>query len=165
MKPFLRSILYSTPITIIAITLFHFTGCSRQSTIDLVDEHELLQQRQNDFLSALSSKDLERTLDHYADDAVVHIANMPPIHGSDAIRQLYENVFRFLSESEYTPDPLRISESADLAYGTGSVTNVFEGAEGLIEYPGKYLIIWGKRDDVWKVVVYSVSNNRSETSR
>jgi ketosteroid isomerase-like protein len=160
-----RSLLYYNTITITSIILFLFAGCTERTTIDLVNEHELLQQRQIEFLSALSSKDIEKTLEHFAFDAVVHIANMPPIDGSDAIRQLYENVFRYLSSSEYTPDPLRISESADLAYSTGSVTNVFEGADRRIEYPGKYLIIWGKRENIWKVVVYSVSNNLSETSR
>jgi ketosteroid isomerase-like protein len=42
-------------------------------------------------VAALSTRDLEQLLAHFDDDALVHIANMPPIRGRDAITQLYGN--------------------------------------------------------------------------
>jgi len=123
-------------------------------------EFQRLGQRQDAFLAALSAKDLEQVLAHFDDDALVHIANMPPIRGRDAISQLYGNVFRFLRSAEYRPDFIRASNYGEMAYSAGSVTTVFNGQEGPVEYAGKFLLVWAQRNDEWFAVAYSISNNR-----
>ena len=131
-------------------------GCAMQPTA----EHSRLEQRQDALLAALSAKDLERVLAHFADDALVHIANMPPIRGRDAIAQLYGNVFRFLRSAEYRPDFISTSECGEMGYSAGSVTTVFTGQEGPVEYAGKFLLVWAKRNDEWFAMAYSISNNQ-----
>jgi uncharacterized protein (TIGR02246 family) len=128
-------------------------------------EPEGPQLRQSDFLAAMSARDLERVVEHFAEDAVVQVANMPPIRGRDAIRQLYGNVFRFLSAAEYSPEFIRVSGGADMAYSAGGVTTVFDGQQGPVVYPGKYLLVWEKREGDWLIVVYSVSNNQGDAGR
>lgn len=140
-----------------AITLA--TGCAHWTTALAGPEGPTLQERQAAFLESLVAKDLERVVALFAEDAVVHVADMPPIRGRDAIRRLYGNVFRFLESSEYVPEMLRVSQGVDLAYGTGIVTTVFTEEEGVVEYRGKYLVVWQKRDGVWLAVAYGVSNN------
>jgi ketosteroid isomerase-like protein len=124
-----------------------------------------LQQRQESFLGALAAKELDSAVGHFAPDAVIHIANLPPVQGREAIGRLYGNIFRFLRASEYTPEVMRISRSGDLAYSSGGVTTVFDGERGPVEYPGKYLLVWEKRAGAWIVVAYSISNNRAETGQ
>lgn len=140
-------------------------GCKENTGIDSDHQREFLLQTQNEFLTAISSKQIEQTIEHFTDDAIAHIANMPPIQGRDAIRQLFDNTFRFISSSVYTPERLHISKSAEMAYSTGEVKNIFEGEQGQMEYPGKYLFVWEKREDSWLMVVYSISSNQSETGR
>jgi uncharacterized protein (DUF885 family)/ketosteroid isomerase-like protein len=121
-----------------------------------------LRRRQQDFLQALAGKDLDKVTALFAEDAVVHIANMPPVEGREAIHRLYGNVFRFLSSADYLPETIRVAEGADMAYSTGRVTTVFAGEQGPVEYPGKFLLVWERRDDAWQVAAYTISNNRGE---
>lgn len=152
-------------ISILAFTFVVVTGCGPGTATLSERDREHLQQRQSDFLTAMSAQDVEQTTAHFAEDAVAHIANMPPIQGRSAIQQLYENVFRFLSTSEYSPELIRVSSSADMGYTEGRVTTVFEGEQGPVEYPGKYLLVWEKRDDAWSIVVYSISNNQPDVNQ
>jgi hypothetical protein len=72
------------------------------------------------------------------------------------------NIFRFLRASTYTPEVLRMSGSGDMGYSAGGVTTAFDGEQGLVEYPGKYLLVWEQRDGAWLIVAYGISNNQSD---
>jgi ketosteroid isomerase-like protein len=150
-------------IAMLAVALV--TACAHRPGTGSAPDDEGLRQRQSDFLAALSARDLERTAALFAEDAVIHVADMPPLQGRDAIRRFYGNVFRFLSESASTPGPLRVSASADMAYGTGRVTNVFDAEQGRVEYTGKYLLVWERRGSEWWVAFYGLSSDRPGTSR
>jgi len=152
-------------ISLTAITLLLGAACAHQPPLADGAERQRLEQRQGEFLAGLSEQDLERTTALFADDAILHVANMPPIRGRDAIRQFYGNVFRFLTASAPEPETLRLSSGGTMAYSTGGVTNVFEGEQGPIENVGKYLLIWERRDGDWSIVVYSVSSNQRDESR
>jgi ketosteroid isomerase-like protein len=121
-----------------------------------------LQARQSAFLQALSSKDAQQVAGYFAEDAVLQIPNLPPFNGRQAIAGFYGNVFRFLSSSTSTPQRLEVAGNAELAYGSGAVTNVFEGPQGRQEFSGKYLLVWRKQQGDWQVVAYSLSNDRAE---
>jgi ketosteroid isomerase-like protein len=120
---------------------------------------EQLQQRHAAFLAALGARDAEQTASYFADDAVLHVANMPPVQGRTAIAMFYGNVFRFMTTSRPTTETVRVAASADLAYTAGSVTNAFQGEQGPVSYAGKYLLVWERRASVWSIVVYSLSSN------
>lgn len=121
-----------------------------------------LEERQAGFLSALGAGDLDGTVAYFAEDAVLHIANMPPHRGRAAIRGLYENVFRFSTASEHLPESLTIASGGDMAYGFGSVNTVFAREGGPVAYAGKYLLVWERLDGEWLIAAYSISNDGSE---
>jgi uncharacterized protein (TIGR02246 family) len=147
------------PIAALAF-LAVIAGCAHRSAVPGPDQ--ALQERQEEFIAALLARDADRVSGFFAEDAVVHVANMPPMQGRDAIHRLYENVFRFLRSSEYALRDTRVSGSADMAWSTGSVTTVFEGREGPAEFPGKFLLVWQHRGGAWQVVAYSVGNDRGD---
>jgi ketosteroid isomerase-like protein len=128
-------------------------------------ERDALERRQAGFLAALSARDLERTSAHFADDAVMHVANMPPITGREAIRQFYGKAFRFLAASTSVAETTRVSQSGDMGFGLGRTTNVFEGKEGRVEYEGKFLLFWEKREGEWSIAAYTLSSNRPDPAR
>jgi ketosteroid isomerase-like protein len=150
---------------IAAVSVLLATACAHSPARNAQVERETLQQRQDAFLTALAARDLEQTVTHFAEDAVLHIANLPPVQGRGAIQRFYGNVFRFLSASQPTAETIRVSDSADLAYSVGRVTNVFQGEQGPVEYTGKFLLVWERRAGEWVVAVYSLSNDRPEASR
>lgn len=125
-------------------------------------ESERLAAREASFLEALSARDADAVASHFAEDAWLHVANMPARQGADAIHQFYGNVFRFLSASAPVTETVRISSSGDMAYSIGRVANTFEGPQGRMEYAGKYLLVWEKRDGEWRIAVYSLSNDQPD---
>ena len=151
----------------IVLTALLLAGCTEPSShaVEVEREREQLELRHDAFLAALTARDLDSTTAHFADDAVLHIANMPPVHGRSAIGQFYGNIFRFMAASEPTPETVSISSGADMAWTTGRVANTFESEEGPVHYAGKYLLVWEKREGDWAIVVYSISNNASEPRR
>ncbi|HSJ08094.1 MAG TPA: nuclear transport factor 2 family protein, partial [Longimicrobiales bacterium] len=102
---------------------------------------------------------------YFADDALLHVAGMPPVRGRDDIARFYSNVFRFLAASTPVPEALRMSEGADVAWGAGRVRNVFDGPEGRVEYEGKYAAVWERRDGEWLLALYAVSSDAPESRR
>jgi ketosteroid isomerase-like protein len=155
---------YMRPSTLALLAVLA-TACAHGPGSGADAELARLEQRQTDFLAALAARDVEQTAAHFAEDAVLQVANMPPVQGRSAIRQFYGNVFRFMAASESTPEILRIASGGDMADTTGRVANTFRGGQGPVQYAGKYLLVWEKRSGEWSIVVYSISNNQSDASR
>jgi branched-chain amino acid transport system substrate-binding protein len=118
------------------------------------------EKRQDEFLAAMAARDADRVAAMFADDAVLHIAGMPPIAGRAAIHRFYGNMFGFLSASSATPESLHVS--GDMAYGTGHSSNEFRGADGPVSYAGKYLLVWKREGSEWFIAAYSISSNQPD---
>jgi uncharacterized protein (TIGR02246 family) len=155
----------SRPAAIALLVLVLAGACAHRPPVTAAGERAALEARQADFLAALAARDAERTAAHFADDGTLHVAGMPPVHGRAAIHRFYGNVFRFMRASAATPELLRMSLGADMAYGTGRVTNVFDGAEGPVEHAGKFLLVWERRGGEWAIAVYGISSDRPDANR
>jgi ketosteroid isomerase-like protein len=145
-----------------AVTAIIATGCTPRPFTGGLVAHADLQEKEIGFLAAMAGKNSEETAAHFAEDGVLHVANMPPVRGRDAIRQFYTNVFRFLDSSASASEVVRVSSSGDMAYSMGRVTNVFAGEQGPMEYAGKYILVWERRGEEWLIATYSISNNQPE---
>lgn len=148
----------------VALLIASVTGCAHRQAL-AGTEVERLALRQDEFFAALAARDTDAMAALFADSAVLHIANMPPVDGRSAIHRFYGNVFRFLSASRSAPQTLYVSAAGDMAYGTGTVANEFRGADGVVEYTGKYVLVWRKLAGDWTVVHYGVSSNQPEAGR
>jgi ketosteroid isomerase-like protein len=151
-------------IVVVAATVALTAACAHRAPPDNGDSGSVAQ-RQSGFFMALSSKDVDATVAFFADDAVLHVAGMPPIEGRTAIRQFYGNLFRFLSATTAAPETLHVSRSGDLAYSTGRASNEFQVADGLTAYSGKYVLVWTRDGGNWAIALYSVSSNQSDAAR
>jgi ketosteroid isomerase-like protein len=140
------------------------SACAHRAPPD-ADAAASVAQRQGEFFMALSAKDVDATVAFFTDDAVLHVAGMPPIEGRTAIRQFYGNLFRFLSATTAAPETVHVSRSGDLAYSTGRASNEFQGADGLTAYSGKYVLVWTRDGGNWAIALYGVSSNQSDAAR
>jgi ketosteroid isomerase-like protein len=120
---------------------------------------EALLHRQASFLEVLAARDADRAALYFAEDAVLHISDRPPVEGRDAIREFYSGVFRFLAASTSTTQHVSASRGGDMAYATGRVVNVFAGQQGQMQFTGKYLLVWERRAGEWYVVAYTLSSD------
>ena len=123
------------------------------------DARTALEQRQGALIDALQALDAERVSAFFAEDAQVHVANMPPLRGREAIGGMFARVYRFMESAEYQAESLTVG--GDLAFSTGSVTTTFPGESGAAVFTGKFSLVWRLSDGQWQVVFYAISNNQS----
>jgi ketosteroid isomerase-like protein len=124
-----------------------------------------LEARQAEFLEAMAARDAGRVAALFAEDAVLHVANMPPVEGRDAITGFYGNLFGFLVASTAVPERLERSEGGGMAWGAGRTSNAFQGPGGPVAYAGKYAMVWRHDEGEWRIVLYAVSSDQSESAR
>ena len=141
------------------------TGCGQPRPASLDAEWPLLLERQGDFLEAMASRDVDGIPSLFAEDAVLHVANMPPVEGREAIVRFYGNLFGSLTASNAVVEETHMSAGGDMAYSFGQTTNQFRGPEGTESYAGKFALVWCKIEGEWVIVLYSVSSNQQGAAR
>jgi len=103
------------------------------------------------------SKDIEKIVSHYADDAIFMEPGMPQMKGKDAIRA---GLKMFLSDKNFvlsfTPTNVEASKGSDLAYSYGTYTAIVTDAKTRkpVNDTGKYVCVYRKQSDgSWKAVL------------
>ena len=102
------------------------------------------------------SKDLDKTVSFYADDAVVLAPNMPIAASKDAIRKIWKELLESPGASvSWKASKVEVAQSGDLAYVTGSYEVGMKDASGKpINDHGKYVAVFKKQTDgKWKCVL------------
>lgn len=151
------------PVLVVALLLS--ASCVDRSAASAGLDRESLERRQGQFLAALAARDADATAERFAEDALLHMAGMPPVAGREAIRRFYGNVFGFLEETGAAPASLEVASAGDLAYSVGATRNAFRGPDGPVEYEGKFVLVWRKVDDDWLIAVYAISSDAPEGGR
>jgi uncharacterized protein (TIGR02246 family) len=103
------------------------------------------------------SKDVEKIVSHYTDDAVVMLPEMPALHGKAAIRA---NVKSYIDDPNvslvFTPTTVEAAHSGELAYvwGTYTMTMTNPKTKKPVTEVGKYASIYRKQaNGSWKVIL------------
>ena len=103
---------------------------------------------------AVTAKNLDAIVMHYADDAVLMPTAEPMIEGKAAIREEWEHILAIPDFSSQTT--MRDAKvSGDLAYTYGTYNARMMGEDGKpVEEPGKFVSIWRRgQDGKWRIVV------------
>jgi ketosteroid isomerase-like protein len=135
------------------------TGCSH-ITVSTTDSHDADMQALRDADSAWalawSSKDLDKAVAGYADDATVLDPNLPAITGRDNFRA---NLKPFFADKNFAIhwDAVKVdvAQSGDLGYTRGTLTYTITDASTGQPFTdrAKYLTVWKKQPDkTWRVV-------------
>jgi ketosteroid isomerase-like protein len=102
------------------------------------------------------TKDLDKTVSYYADDAMVFAPNTPGATSKEAIRKVWKDLFDAPGASiSWRTSRVEVAKSGDLAYVTGSYEAGMNDAAGKpVKEVGKYVAIFKKQaDDKWKCIV------------
>jgi uncharacterized protein (TIGR02246 family) len=95
----------------------------------------------------------------YAADAVLMAPNMPTVTGRDAIRQFWAGFWPAKPDLKLTPREVVVA--GDLAVESGIYSlSMLPGPDGISTDNGKYVDIWRRGRDGWKVVrdIYNSDN-------
>jgi len=140
--------------SLLVILLLAVTGCKQE--IDTKAEGEKLMQVSREWSKSAATRDIEKTMSYWADDAVVISAGEKLRNGKQAIRQMVEESLKNPGfQISWEPQKAEISKSGDIGYLTEMTTITVNDSVGkpmVMKYNG--LTIWKKQPDGnWKNVV------------
>lgn len=111
---------------------------------------------------AVARRDLDALVGLYAADGAVLWQGEPAHVGSDAIRAAWQTMLKTAGLAlTFTPDRIDVSESGDMASDFGKVTMAQDTPAGRQTMVAKYLVVWKRVGDDWKVF-YDSYNTSSE---
>ena len=151
--------LFDVRVTTLVLVLFLLsisTACRTQATPDTrAADEAALRKLDDEWSKAAGSRDVEKTISYYTDDAVVMPPNIPTLTGKEPIRSLWKSMLSSPSFSGgWKATKVEVARSADLAYVSGTYEFQEQDNSGKpITDKGKYLEIWRKQSDgSWKCV-------------
>lgn len=150
--------LFSIRVLVFVVFLLAFaTACQTQATGDTRAADEAALRKLDDEWSkaAATSRDVEKTISYYTDDAVVMPPNIPTLTGKEPIRALWKSMLESPSFSGgWQATKVEVARSGDMAYVSGNYEFKETDAGGKpMTDKGKYLEIWKKQaDGSWKCV-------------
>lgn len=135
-------------ILFLAVCLLTSTACQQTSEtqVDLAQIKSDIQALENDWATALNTKDVNALMAMYTDDAVSMPASAPTLSGKAAIRQQQEQSFA------NQPTGMTFSFKTVDVFGndkqvTETGTSTYKDDSGKIIGTGKYMVIWEKHGD------------------
>src|SRR6187551_2740381 len=141
---------------IIPIVFFVTIMSCNQTKVDKKAEGEKIIQLSKEWSQAAATKDIEKTLSYWADDAFVMQEGMAPLKGKQAIRQMVEGSFKMPGFSiSWEPQSVEVSDNGDMAYMIENAQVSFTDSTGkAVTINNKAVSIWRKQaDGSWKNAV------------
>lgn len=143
----LRSLLLMFVLTLLAATTV-------QSVAQSKDENNI-RKTDTEWAHAAETKDLDKFVSFYADDASVLPFNAPIASGKEPIRQLWSQLMSKPGFGlSFTPTKVVVSKSGDMAYEIGTFDLKLNDPQGTATSTlGKYVVAWKKQPNhEWKAV-------------
>ncbi len=141
---------------IIMLLILSVVFSCNQHQVDKKAEGEKLMQLSREWSKSAATPDLEKTLNYWAEDAVVMAPGQPTLKGRNAIRGMLQASSKIPGfQISWEPLSVELSASGDLAYMTehNQVTVTDSLGQPITEH-NKVVTIWKKQaDGSWKNVV------------
>lgn len=136
-------------------------GCSTAPTVDMAAEQQAVAAASDSLMAAETAKDFDVAVAFYADDAIVQMEGMPEVTGKDGIRGIYQSYVNDSTNLGFssTRSGIEMASGGGMASEHGVNHFQVQGPNGPTEMLGKYLAVWRKQADGWKVAALAVTND------
>ena len=133
-----------------AFAALSLAGC--QSQVDVDAEAERLMQTSRSWSQAAQSRDVDRMLSYWTDDAVIIAPGEPERRGKAAIREYLQASFDVPGfRISWEPIHARVAESGDLGYLIERTTVSVTGPDGRpLTQQFRAVTIWRKQGGEWR---------------
>ncbi|HEU5167706.1 MAG TPA: SgcJ/EcaC family oxidoreductase [Chitinophagaceae bacterium] len=141
---------------IIPIALLATLISCDQTKIDKKAEGEKVMQLSKEWSQTVATKDIDKMVSYWADDAFLMQEGQAPLKGKQAIRQMVEESFKIPGFSiSWQPESVEVSDNGDMAYMIENAQVSFTDSTGkAVRIKNKAVTIWRKLPDgSWKNVV------------
>lgn len=131
-------------------------SCAESKKVDTKAEGDKLMQLSREWSAAAASRDVEKTVSYWADDAVMISAGTPPLKGKAAIREMVAGAFQAPDfKISWEPREVKVSESGDMAYILEDSQMSYSDSLGnIVTEKNQAVSIWHKQPDgSWKNAV------------
>ncbi len=139
----------------VALALF-LTGCAQTMPDTREADAKTLRDLETQWNQDWVSKDVDKLLAHYADDAVLMGPGMAAGVGKDAVRKMLAGMTSDPAMSlKFQPSKVEVGKGGDIAYTQGSYTMTMTdpNSKQLINDHGSYVTTYRKgADGTWKAV-------------
>jgi uncharacterized protein (TIGR02246 family) len=130
-------------------------GCN-QTKIDKKTEGDKVMQLSKEWSQTIATKDVDKIVSFWTDDAFLMQEGQAPLKGKQAIRKMVEESFKIPGFSiSWQPQSVEVSDCGDMAYLIENAHVSFTDSMGkAITINNKAVSIWRKQaDGTWKNVV------------
>jgi uncharacterized protein (TIGR02246 family) len=130
------------------------TGCASSGNQNDVPSQIL--RLDAEWSQAAQSRDVDRVVTFWADDAIVFPPGRPAVAGKAAIREFVVRSFQTPGFSiSWSTTTVAVSRGGDIAYTTGTNRFTFSGPDGKeVTVQGKAVAVWRReKDGEWKCVI------------
>ncbi|HKV05543.1 MAG TPA: SgcJ/EcaC family oxidoreductase [Candidatus Acidoferrales bacterium] len=110
-----------------------------------------------------ATKDVEKTISYYTDDAILLAPGAPPVVGRDELRKAWQRMLAAPGLHLTTaPISVEVARSGELAWEVGSFqVKTLDHAGKASTQSGKFVLVWKKQGDgSWKVAADTNGNDR-----
>ena len=143
-----------TPL--VAAVLLSTGGCSSTPEVNLAAQEKVIRDAETEFAKAVATRDVEKVVAFYAEDAVMLPPGKAVVAGKAAIRASWTETLGLPDLTlTWTPTKVEVAKSGDLAYDFGTNAMSHKAASGkVVNDHGKYATVWkkGEKGD-WKAVL------------
>lgn len=155
--------MFRASLVFLLFLLSLLTACQTQTTSDTrAADETALRKLDDEWSKAAGSRDVEKTISYYSDDAVVMPPNIATLTGKEPIRTLWKSMLGSPDFSGgWKASKVEVARSGDLAYVSGTYEfNEKDDTGKPITDKGKYLEVWKKQTDgSWKCVADMFSSD------
>ncbi len=124
------------------------------------EDARAIEQRDAAWGEAATSHDLERVLAFYCEDAALLWPDQPTVQGAANVRGAWSELLKTPGITfAFTSSRIDVAGSRDFAIDIGTAHFTQTPPSGPIAADAKYLVIWKRVGDIWKVYYDSFSYN------
>jgi len=150
-------------VSAVAVLVFAGTAISAAQKSNPNPDEQAIRKLDKDWSAAAGSKDVDKTVSFYSDDASALPFNAPIANGKDQIRQVWAHLTSLPGFAlSFGPTKIEVAKSGDLAYDVGTFELKSNDAQGNVTTEvGKYVVVWKKQPDkTWKAVIDMFSTDK-----
>lgn len=116
------------------------------------DDSATISQLEQELSLAIRGRDLEKIMSFYSNDARLMPPNAPEVIGFEAIRATWKMLLglpQFSASLECKH--VEVAAGRSMAFDVGTYQQSFQTPNGLFEDRGKYLVVWRREGNQWKI--------------
>ena len=111
-------------------------------------DQDAIRQKTADMAAAFNAQDVDKVVQHFADNSIFMPPNVPLLRGQEPLREFYRDLMA-KGASSLALETTEISGHGPIAYESGSYSLTFK--DGASRDRGKYLLVLRNSAGAWRV--------------